>query len=680
MREFLESADCILICQETMASQERLAEALHGEIMELREKEGETFEFKQRVQILLEKVEQLNLNNVLLGNISGHFTSAQALESPDVSGYDQKTAYGKLSKMQLRNPQQSPAPVLAMSRMQPTGTSLDVHLRLSDPPVGVSITISADFNRVQKHEKRFSDDLISACSWCLQAAAERFVYCRIERGSVIAKFNIIPDPSGMDPRPCKRLAEELAAQVSHPHSPIRKAPVTKPATNVVIHQPLMPENYSPAPTQLQPVYELPVDSMAKFSQEDLSKPEPEFSVKRPADEEWSEEQKQEQLSAMNRRLEEMDAFVSNLAASMPVEATSMTAANVPSNPRRALGKRADKVSNSYPPEESPFKNVYMKSVMDLSVEESSVEEARDDDKAYSSHHKAHMQASSLGKEAVYRRLPPSSAVELESVLSRLEHSQNSTARVMHSPPQARVHIANSRATNDASRRDSSRMEGSRQISSSRAYAPTPNEFTSSFVMASSPQNAWKMRNVNLVRQITEKGTFSPGSESSINVSQRSPSPSESKKWRVLPQWNEDDSDSRATPRSMATPRSQSGAQPISARTLKEPQTLPEGERPITTMPTFSGSRRGNSPNRRRRQYARSDSSSDDERGTQQHFTPLSSARSESSKPNEVQISVNETARRKSNAILNADSDSDEEVRVRASDLPVRRLVNQRFQR
>ena len=95
------------------------------------------------------------------------------------------------------------------------------------------------------------------------------------------------------------------------------------------------------------------------------------------------------------------------------------------------------------------------------------------------------------------------------------------------------------------------------------------------------------------------------------------------------------------------------------------------------------SQRGNSPHRRRRQYARSDSSSDDEHGDDKRFTPISSARSESSKQYEATDATADVKTRNirsnANAILN-DSDSDEEVRVRASDLPVRRLVNQRFQK
>ena len=671
-----------------MKSQERLAEALHGEILELREKDSETLEFKQKIQVLVEKVEQLNLNNVLIGNIPGQFATVRELGAPSAPGNHQAVPYGDVSGLQLKDSMRSPVPALAMSRMYSAGPGVDTHSRLTDPAVGVSITISADFNRVQKHEKRFSDDLISACSWCLQAAEERFVYCFIERGSVIAKLNIIPDASGMDPRPCRRLAEELAAQVAHPHSPVRKAPVTKPATKVDIHQPYMPKTYTPAHAQLQPVHELPIDDLVKFSQDNLSEPETvESPLAHGSEEEWSEEHKQEQLSAMNRRLEEMDAFVSNLAASAPGEATAMSVAKAESALASSESMQSDRLSTAFPPEGSPFKKVSMKSVMDLSVEEPAVEEPKEDNKS-SWQHKAHTQANSSGKGGGYRRLPPSSAVELESVLSRLEHPKTFSSQVIHSPQEL------SRSRN----LDASRMEESG--SSSRPYAPTKNEFTSSFVIASSPQSAWKLRNANFGHQIAEKGTLSPGSETSMNVSKRSPSPAEPKRWRLLPQWNEGNSLSTAkgTPRSemsIGTPRFQSASQRIG----KEHQTLLE-EKPTVLLPAAEidvsnpawahakhasqakdiyavQSQRGNSPNRRRRQFARSDSSSDDERGGQKRSSPISSIRSESSKQDNATDAAK--ARISANAILN-DSDSDEEVRVRASDLPVRRLVNQRFQK
>ena len=101
---------------------------------------------------------------------------------------------------------------------------------------------------------------------------------------------------------------------------------------------------------------------------------------------------------------------------------------------------------------------------------------------------------------------------------------------------------------------------------------------------------------------------------------------------------------------------------------------------IAVATAVAVSQRGNSPNRRRRQYARSDSSSDDEAGPQAmrataRSTPLSSARSNHNQGKNA-AGLNEKKKNNAKAIL--DSDSDEEVRVRASDLPVRRTVNQRF--
>ena len=764
-------------CQETMASQERLADELHREIAELRKREGETLEFKQSVLLLSGKVDQLNLNNVLLGNIPGQFTSLKTIGAPD----DHHLHYTRAAR-QTRNagaarhgvpqlalninnnnksnkPRTIPLPALAVSRVQSTKQTTATNFsNSSDEPVGVSITIGADFDRVQKHEKRFSDDLMSACAWCLQASQDRFVYHHIERGSVIAKFNIVPDPSGMDPRPCRRLAEELAAQVAHQHSPIRKAPVTKPSTKVVIHLPITHDAYLQPLVQLQRLDEVEVDNfevdhLDESPREDFSNPEPEppRDYRIPEEEAWTEKQKEDELAAMKRGLEEMDAVVSNLASSVPLGATLLDATSMsvlPESPSEDEGSERsqhlamDRMSDAYPPAKSPVRSIAStprKSVMDLSLEQPPAQGAlrlskepyiiskEPDTNKYSrirhgirtsstskdseylnagklsqqltqqhtQQHTQRVRTTSTSKATEYRRLPHASALELESVLSRLEHHVPPT--VPHSP-KSLAHVTQGRgggSRHDTSCHEPSWLDDSRN--SSRSYAPTATEFTSSVVVAASPHPGM------LHHHISEKGTLTPGSETSMNMSRRSVSPAEAKKWRVLPQWSEGDNDSFLNgkkPRSqviLGTPRLQVGALPLSARETREPQTLaanptvppPLSDRNVKhTNNALAGassqvSQRGNSPNLRRRQYARSDSSSDDETpagmlaraaataGTRS--TLLSSARSE------THDKMGDEKRNAAKTILK-DSDSDEEIRVRATDLPVRRLVNSRFQK
>lgn len=669
-------------CQMTMASQERLAEELHREIQELRKKEGETLEFKQSLSALAEKVDQLNLNNVLLGNIPGQFNTSKGPTAS--SGNHHAASRNPVPQLPLKKSRGAPEPALAISKMQHKKPALK-YSNSADQPVGVSITIGADFDRVQKHEKRFSDDLTSACAWCLQASQDRFVYCHIERGSVIAKLNIVADLTGNDPRSCRRLAEELAAQVAHPHSPVRKAPVTKPATKVVIHQPLTPGRFLATPT-LQPLSEVAVSNAFESPREDFSElgmdsPQREAG---PEDETWTEAKKQEHLAAMKRRLEEMDAVVSNLAASVPLESNDMEAdTSDPECPEMNEHDNLDRTSDAWPPTMHPFTDsprkaitiLPLKSVADLSLEQPPAKAARGD-KISTKQHKSRTHSSGH-----YRALPPtSSAFELESVLSRLEH--NSTPVAPHASKR-RSDLEQSKANRDFSLDDSQ---------NSKAYLPVGNEFTSSLQIAMLPHstNQWAVN-----QYAHEKGTLTPGSEASMNMSRRSASPTESKKWRVLPQWSQNDFDvnGKATPRSqvvIGTPRSQV----VSARGGKEPQTLSArpsgtGKASLVKLPIHSniavatiaaGSQRGNSPNRRRRQYARSDSSSDDDAGPQAlrataRSTPLSSARSNH---NQGDNAPDLNAKKKNNAKAILDSDSDEEVRVRTSDLPVRRTVNQRF--
>jgi hypothetical protein len=680
------------VCQETMATQERMAGMLHNEIDEVRKQAGENSHVYRK---LAEKVEQLNQKNVLLGNVpegsvvkTTHLTENAAAGRKSVPQLPlsnprlvRERALDDERNLREQHPNKR-VPMnqvaLAMPTTQSPRAVAKQHGKSADEPVGVSITIGVDFDRVKKHEKRFSEDLVSACAWCLQASTDRFMYCHIERGSVIAKLNILPDSSGSDPRPCIRLAEELAAQVAHPHSPVRKAPVTKPATKVVIHQPISLGGSFQAASPLERLDEVEVGNVVESPQTasdcDMNSPRGEQELQ----EDWSEEQRQEELNAMKQRLQEMDAIVSNLASAHPIVPAPISASSERRSPRANEDTWSNRTSDAYPPEPSaymhiaschtsplPLKEQRPISVMDLSLEGRNVDAGRDDEKKYSQTHKQHARASTASRETDYRRLPNTSAIELESVLSRLEH---------HSVP-----AAAQSANRDISHAALPRLANMR--SGSKVYTSRDNEFSSPHPGAAT-------------QRMPEKGTLTPGSETSTNASRRSPSPGEPKRWRVLPQWmSQADSpvNGKATPRvQFDTFRSQGSVQLSSARGAKDPQTL-SGQPGVKEPQTLSGqsgvrlpdpdlsgpvSSRP-SPNRRRREYV-SDSSSDEESAGRRRVeskrgqTPLSSARSDERKGDQNEKKLFNNAK----SILN-DSDSDEEIRVRASDLPLRRLVNAR---
>jgi hypothetical protein len=686
------------VCQETMATQERMAGMLHNEIDEVRKQAGENSHVYRK---LAEKVEQLNQNNVLLGNVlegsvvkTTHPTENAAAGRNSVPQLPlsnprlvRERALDEERNLREKHPTKR-VPMNQVALARPTTQSPRAvarqHGKSVDEPVGVSITIGVDFDRVKKHEKRFSEDLMSACAWCLQASTDRFMYCHIERGSVIAKLNILPDSSGSDPRPCIRLAEELAAQVAHPHSPVRKAPVTKPATKVVIHQPISIGGSFQAASPLERLDEVEVGNVVESPQTasdcDMNSPRGEQELQ----EDWSEEQRQEELNAMKQRLQEMDAIVSNLASAHPIEPAPISASSERGSPSSNEDKWSGRTSDAYPPEPSaymhiasshtsplPLKEQMPISVMDLSLEGRNVDAGRDAESKYSQPHKQHARASTASREADYRRLPNTSAIELESVLSRLEH---------HSMPA----VAQS-ANRDISHAAFPRLANMRN--GSKVYNPRDNEFSSPHPGAAT-------------QRMHEKGTITPGSETSMNASRRSPSPGEPKRWRVLPQWfSHADSpvNGKATPRvQFDTLRSQDSVLLSSARGAKEPQTLfgQSGAKEPQTLSGQSGVRLPDpdlsgpvsskpSPNRRRREYV-SDSSSDEESAGRRRVeskpgqTPLSSARSDTRKGEDKRKGDQNEKKLFNNAksILN-DSDSDEEIRVRASDLPVRRLVNPR---
>jgi hypothetical protein len=352
------------------------------------------------------------------------------------------------------------------------------------------------------------------------------------------------------------------------------------------------------------------------------------------------------------------------------------------------------------PEKQPSK-VPLKSVMDLSLERA--ESANDQSKQSILQHKEQYSGPPRGSRSPprdYRSLPSTSrtsALELESVLCRLE--QKSTP---FSSASAQAKVNHDLSRNDSLRNTSPFFQKSPSLTTFTPPLTTSNQH----ILSNLDVHAKGLEFYNQ-HNMHEKGTLTPGSDASFNMSRPFSPADQPKKWRVLPQWSENDLDQSAvdnnrksSPRSQVdrgTPRShRAGKEPQSLMgNLKLPLKLPEphetekpaepsrrvssGRGPIT-MP----SQRGNSPNLRRRQYARSDSSSEDDAGpvsskVKARSPPPSSLGSNRKGSPPPSPSLQEGEKKKLKAIL-GDSDSDEEIRLRANDLPVRRLVNHRFQK
>ena len=248
-------------------------------------------------------------------------------------------------------------------------------------------------------------------------------------------------------------------------------------------------------------------------------------------------------------------------------------------------------------------------------------------------------------------------------------------------------------SNSLSRQYRSRLDDSRI--SSRTYVPRANEFATSYDRDASPGES--MMN----HYMSERGVLTPGSDISVNESSPSPPHTEPKKWRVLPQWSQGKEENSSTVKGtqsqrqelvLGTPRSQSSAVP-SARISMEPQTLrsqeqaqPNQEAPtgitprtsILSLNTRRSLRSARSPERLH-QNARSEESTEVSDGdARQHAKHSARSTPASSISGDGEKQAGHLINSKAQSIVES-SDSDEEVRVRAGDLPVRRF-HQRFQK
>ena len=691
--------------QELTVSQERMAAELHRQIQELRQKDSENVELKQRFHALAEQVENLNLNNVLLGNLPPQYRRPDSIES------HQTAARKQVPQLALTDGMSSRGSGSAQTSAHSSNVgSTKIPRDHSDEAVGVSVTIQANFDRVKKHEKRFSDDLVSAFAWCLQASEVRFVYSHIERGSVVAKLNVVPDPSGADPRSCRALAEELAAQSLHPHSPMRKAPVTKPATKVEIHEAIAVGGNArgSASMELLPTLgEIDVDAYRNTRQVPVmgsfnSTEEKEDGLLQTAwtradDEMISDAEAQELSAEMKRRIQEMSAFVSQVAELHDVPVVDLTSprndgkvAHGDDTVKTGDGTDKDEVSYHFPPRHSPLKSSSksppsfvrtprcssmlggppLQSVLDLSS----------DTPAHTTYSEAGIEAQNFSQNTLpfsqaapqqsrepsaetrdkssYRRLPPASALELDAVISRLELSHAGSPGV----PQARQRRDLSVSSRNGTHLDDIHNITTDGTNRSRLFVHSTNDFIRSL----SP----------------DQGVLSPGSGTSVNMSRASSVVGEPKRWRVLPQWPKSQAEQsvinpgkgtpRDTPRSLPTGTPRSHADPDRGQ----------------GRPQHSGWSVGRAASPRG-QYVPSETSAGstaashhDDYGHQTTDAGGSSQMLPSmvtwSPPRSPTHAHSASALRQAKAAFD-ESDSDDDVRVRAVDLPLRRL-HQRFQK
>eukprot|EP00960_Hanusia_phi_P069848 767177-Hanusia_phi.AAC.5 len=92
---------------------------------------------------------------------------------------------------------------------------------LQQPTVGIKCTLNVDYDHVETSEGAFAAALRADFAVAVDASDTRFEWCGMERGSVLAFLNILPDPSGGDKRSPVALAEELIRSKDNPRSKLK---------------------------------------------------------------------------------------------------------------------------------------------------------------------------------------------------------------------------------------------------------------------------------------------------------------------------------------------------------------------------------------------------------------------------------------------------------------------------
>ena len=104
-------------------------------------------------------------------------------------------------------------------------------------PVGLRVSMEESYEDVEGAEGAFAAGLKADLAAAVMASDARFEWCGMERGSVRALLNVLPDPTGRDARSAQALAEALVKQGSDAASSLRLRGVTRTVRNIEIVPP-----------------------------------------------------------------------------------------------------------------------------------------------------------------------------------------------------------------------------------------------------------------------------------------------------------------------------------------------------------------------------------------------------------------------------------------------------------
>jgi len=94
-------------------------------------------------------------------------------------------------------------------------------------PVGLRVTMDEAYEEVEGAEGAFAAGLKADMAAAVQASDSRLEWCGMQRGSVRALLNVLPDSTGRDARSASALAESLVRQGADATSVLRARGVTK---------------------------------------------------------------------------------------------------------------------------------------------------------------------------------------------------------------------------------------------------------------------------------------------------------------------------------------------------------------------------------------------------------------------------------------------------------------------
>ncbi len=104
-------------------------------------------------------------------------------------------------------------------------------------PVGLRVTMDETYEEVEGAEGAFAAGLKADLAAAVLASDARFEWCGVQRGSVRAMVNVLPDPTGRDARSAMALAESLVKQGSDASSSLRQRAVARTVRIIEITAP-----------------------------------------------------------------------------------------------------------------------------------------------------------------------------------------------------------------------------------------------------------------------------------------------------------------------------------------------------------------------------------------------------------------------------------------------------------